>query len=154
MSRVLPVINRSCGECRKCCEGWLSGDIYGKPMFKGQACHYLGGDGCTIYEQRPEDPCKSYTCSWLDSDIFPMWLKPSMTDVIISRRRVAADVNILYYAIMEAGSKIDSVVLNWLIQWAMSSGNNMHYEVSGKSYMIGTKEFVSKMLESASGKAG
>lgn len=144
MSKELPAMNRSCGECRKCCEGWLSGVVYGKLMFKGQACHYLGGDGCTIYEDRPEDPCRSYVCSWLDGDIFPMWMKPSMTDVVISRRKVSG-TEILYYTIIEAGSKIDSGVLNWLIQWALSTGNNIHYEVGGKPYMIGTVEFIEKM---------
>jgi len=145
----LPVVNRSCGECRKCCEGWLSASIYGKFMSKGQPCYYLG-DGCTIYEERPEEPCRKYECMWIESEVFPMWMKPSVSGVIVTRRVVEGS-GVLYYTVLEAGRKIESSVLNWVVQWALGTQSNIHYEVGGKSYMIGSSEFISLMNRDVSG---
>ena len=145
---VLPVVNRSCGDCTKCCEGWLNAQIYDKPMFKGQSCYYLGNQ-CTIYDQRPNG-CHEYMCEWLKSDVFPEWMKPSVSNFIVTLRSVGAGIS--YYTAQETGSKVDSVVLKWLIQWALSKQVNLHYEVGGRSYMIGSVDFINAMAASKSTK--
>lgn len=136
----LPLLQRSCGECTKCCEGWLEATIHGRSMHAGKPCFFLG-KSCTIYEHRPEDPCKKYTCSWLSDHSFPEWMKPSMSNVIITYRVSEEDPGVSYYQVAEAGGKIDSSVLNWLIHWALRHQVNICYEVAGKHHVMGTAAF-------------
>jgi hypothetical protein len=42
--------------------------------------------------------------------------------------------------------------LNWLLQWALSKQVNLHYEVGGRSYMIGSVDFINAMATSKSTK--
>ena len=38
----LPLLNsRTCGDCTKCCEGYMSGVVFGKPFYAGNPCHLL-----------------------------------------------------------------------------------------------------------------
>ncbi len=55
---------RSCGDCKACCNGWLAADILGHRMGDGVPCRFLRPDGCGIYERRPE-LCRSFVCGWL-----------------------------------------------------------------------------------------
>ena len=80
----LPIYSRTCGDCTKCCEGWLEGVVHGYKMYRGCSCHFLE-KSCSAYESRPENPCKSYNCAWLLEDKFPSWMKPSLSGVIITK---------------------------------------------------------------------
>ena len=134
---------RSCGECSKCCEGWISGEAYGHKFYKGCPCFFLEKT-CSIYDLRPNEPCKSYKCAWLEEEIFPLWLKPSMSNVIITKRyRKLDNREIYYYAIDETGKKIDSSVLNWLILFALNKNVNILYRIDGGPNRIGSNEFLS-----------
>src|SRR5689334_10013771 len=79
-----PVPERTCGECAKCCEGWLSGEVFGHKFEVGTPCFFLERT-CSIYKDRPMDPCRTYLCGWMSEDFFPMWLKPSISNLIISK---------------------------------------------------------------------
>lgn len=145
MAVHLPVFSRACGECTKCCEGWLVGNVYDHRMFRGRHCHFLE-TACMIYEERPENPCKSYNCAWLTEETFPAWMKPSLSNVIITKRSTLVPTSdgmkkIDYYDAVEAGCKIDSSVLNWLIHWALDKGVNLSYEVDGKIHAVGEWQF-------------
>jgi hypothetical protein len=128
---------RSCDGCAKCCEGWLPGEVKGHTFYKGRPCFFLNKT-CSIYSTRPENPCRMYKCSWLAEDIFPHWMKPNLVNVIISKKLVK---NILYYEIVEAGTTIDSKTLNWLIQWALITRNNILYYIEGGVNRIGSEDF-------------
>jgi len=54
---------RTCGNCAACCEGWLHDESL--DMFPGKACKHCTGEGCGIYESRPEEPCRTFRCAWL-----------------------------------------------------------------------------------------
>ena len=140
MTDIYNMQKRACGDCSKCCEGWLSDTIRGHAMYPGKSCHYLTNSTCTIYKDRPETPCQVYNCAWIEDETFPSWLKPSLTNVIISKK-VPDNKNLIYYDVTETGVKIDSVVLNWIIQWAIANSKNIIYTVDSKKYMIGTLEF-------------
>lgn len=137
----LPEVQRICGDCTKCCEGWLHADIYGHQMHSGRPCFFLG-KGCTIYENRPKDPCKQYTCAWLTEGHFPEWMKPSLSNVIITHRTSNDQPELSYYHVSETGSKIDSSVLNWLIHWSLNTKSNICYEVAGTQHVMGTAKFM------------
>jgi hypothetical protein len=74
---------RVCGECKACCNGWLSADILGHKMGDGVPCRFLRPDGCGIYERRPE-LCRSFVCGWLKpGSPFPEHWRPDRIGVII-----------------------------------------------------------------------
>ena len=135
--KLLP---RTCDSCHKCCDGWLYGSAHGKDFYPGKPCHYLtSGKGCGIYDQRPEVPCKSYTCEWLTNLEIPNWVKPNMSDVIITKRKIETHD---YWDVIECGKKMDSSVLNWLMLHAINNSTNMVYRVDGGMNFLGTTEFI------------
>jgi hypothetical protein len=141
----LPILSRVCGDCTKCCEGWLEGIVHGYKMFRGCNCHFLEG-ACSIYESRPENPCKSYNCAWMSEDVIPGWLKPNLSNTIITKRstRIPTEEGmktITYYDVIEAGDKLDSSVLNWLLHWAIDNKLNIAYELEGKVHVVGDDDF-------------
>ena len=129
---------RSCDGCAKCCEGWLQGEAHGHKFYRGRPCFFLNKT-CSIYETRPENPCRSYKCGWLDEMQFPEWMKPDLVNVIINR---AENNGIKYYVLIEAGSLLDVKVLNWMIQWALNYNKNLMYYIDGGMNRIGSKEFL------------
>jgi len=133
---------RSCDGCAKCCEGWLHGEAYGHAFYRGRPCFFLNKT-CSIYNTRPENPCRTFKCSWLAEDTFPHWMKPDLVNIIITKRQVD---NFFYYEIVEAGSTIDSKTLNWLIQWALNTDNNLVYQIEGGPNRIGSQEFLKAKL--------
>lgn len=134
---------RTCGECSTCCGGWLAANIHGHEMAPGKPCYFLQQGKCSNYAGRPDNPCKQYSCAWLEDTTFPDWLKPNLTNVIISKK-VPENKNLTYYDVIEAGGKIDSEVLNWIIRWALSQPitKNLIYSVNGNKYVLGTTEFI------------
>jgi hypothetical protein len=144
---MIPQLNllpdRQCGTCTKCCEGSLSGSAYGIPFYKGKPCHFLiEKKGCGIYKDRPNDPCKTYSCEWLKNKEIPEWLKPERSNVIIDVRHVGS---INYLNLVEAGEVLPSNVLSWAILYAMQNGLNLRWEVNGSLNWIGSPEFLEEM---------
>ena len=131
-------MTRTCDGCTKCCEGWLQGEAYGYKFFRGRPCFFLNKT-CTIYDTRPDDPCRSYKCGWLDEIQFPEWMKPDLVNVIINR---STQNGIKYYVLVEAGSLLDVKVLSWMIQWALNNNQNLMYYIDGGLNRIGSKEFL------------
>jgi hypothetical protein len=138
--RMAPAPVRNCGECAKCCEGWLSGAAYGHAFSPGRPCFYLEKT-CSIYKDRPVDPCRNYRCGWLAEDTFPMWMKPSLVNVIITKLTNDARA-ISYYVAEQAGDTFDPRALNWLIRWAESNHANLECRLGGAVTRIGSPEFL------------
>ena len=68
----VPDPSRNCGMCTACCDGWLTANIRGHEMRVGVPCHFRGEGGCTIYQDRPVDPCRGFHCAWrLSGNPFP-----------------------------------------------------------------------------------
>ncbi len=134
-------VKRECGNCTKCCEGWLAGDAYGHSFYKGKPCHFIAiGKGCTIYTERPKEPCVSYSCAWLKTADFPEWLKPSEVNAIIDFKKIM-NTEIDFIKIHEAGETLRSDVLSWVINYATSKGYNLYWTVNGANYWAGSHEF-------------
>lgn len=127
---------KDCTGCSKCCE-WLSAEIYGKPFHKGNFCHFVTPNGCSIYKDRPP-LCVSFKCQWLVDEHFPMWMKPSLSNVIVIPDEIKG---IPFFRVTEAGNKMESNVLNWILRWAMKHQFNVSYEVYGHTYFMGSEEF-------------
>lgn len=134
---------RECGGCTACCEGWLSGVVHDREFYPGMPCHFKGCNGCSIYEDRPESPCKTYSCEWLKNDNVPEWMKPSKSGVIITAKDWTHPDGSkqVFLEILEMGKKIDSTVLNWLFRTYLRTQVPMKIQIEGGYNWYGTNEF-------------
>lgn len=137
---------RECGNCTKCCEGYLSGEALGYKFYQGRPCHFVSmGKGCTIYAKRPKDPCISYKCGWLTEETFPEWLKPDLINAIIDFRELNGH---RYINLVEAGQVVSSKVLTWLFLYAVNNNLNVVWQVEGGLNYFGNKEFIKEFEQS------
>ena len=130
--------DRNCDTCAECCKGWLHGSAMGRDFYPGKPCYFLQKT-CSIYENRPINPCKSYKCHWLDSDDLPMWMRPDMSKALITCRN---NNGIEFFEVTECGQVLQSKVLSWLVIWALNNGKNLRYQIEGGWNKIGSKEFM------------
>ena len=135
-------MTRACDGCTKCCEGWLSGEAHGHAFFRGRPCFFLN-KGCSIYDTRPQEPCRSYKCAWLDDMQFPEWMKPDLANVIINKTK---HNDIAFYTLVEAGSRLDVRVLSWMVQWALNNKQNLMYYIDSGVNRVGSPEFLEMPL--------
>ena len=135
---------RECGDCTACCEGWLSGVVHDREFYPGMPCHFKGCNGCSIYENRPESPCKTYSCEWLKNDNVPEWMKPSKSGVIITAKDWTHPDGSkqIFLEILEMGKKIDSTVLNWLFQTYLRTQVPMKIQIGGGYNLYGNESFL------------
>lgn len=146
--KTIPInsIRRQCNGCTRCCEGWLETTVLGQDLRNGKHCQFLKDSSCSVYKDRPQEPCRSYTCEWINNEIFPDWLKPNLSNVIITKR-VPNDANLTYYDVIETGTKIDSTVLNWIILWALRENINLLYHVGGEAHCLGSEHFYNEIIK-------
>jgi hypothetical protein len=138
-----PASDRSCDNCTRCCEGWLTATIHGEEMYPGKPCQYVEVDvGCTIYNDRPKNPCKDFMCEWRLNDQIPLEFKPSLSNSIIFNGTIRG---MPYYNIIQCGEEIDPEFLSWLVLWCMSANKNVRWEANNKSFWFGSQEFVYEM---------
>jgi hypothetical protein len=135
--------NRTCGDCTACCDGWLTGSANGRDFYPGMPCHFVGCNGCSIYEDRPESPCKAYSCEWLKNTDVPEWMKPSKSGVIITGKQSEHQDGSkhVYLDVVETGRKIDATVLNWLFRLYLRTSIPIKVQIDGGYNWYGTTEF-------------
>ncbi|WP_293780014.1 SEC-C metal-binding domain-containing protein [uncultured Oxalicibacterium sp.] len=134
---------RECGDCTACCDGWLKSTIYGHEMRPGVRCHFVRDGGCTIYETRPESPCRQFECGWVDADSpFPEEFKPTKLGVIIVKttwRGLPA------YRLAHAGRDLNEAELAWFMRFAEQTSRPFFYEQNGETTGYGPQAFVEDM---------
>ena len=128
-------IKRDCEGCTKCCEGWLWSEAYGHKFWPGRPCHFMCEKGCSIYENRPVDPCKNFKCEWLTNSDIPEWMKPSVSNVIICKR-IENNNELLEFTevleFIEAGSRLDPRVLSWIfMNFVNKKIGDVKYQLDG-----------------------
>lgn len=134
---------RSCGDCTKCCEGYLTGEALGHSFYRGKPCHFISiGKGCGVYAQRPKEPCQKYKCAWLSDEGIPEWMKPNEIGSIVDYREIEG---ISYISITDAGQPISPKVLTWFIHYALSKQLNLLWYIDGGINFIGSKDFLEIM---------
>lgn len=138
--------SRSCEGCTACCEGWITATIQGEDMYPGKPCQFVEkGVGCSIYKDRPKDPCKEFRCMWRDTDtqIMPDEFKPSEIGSMVVRQHVNG---IDFLSLVECGEKLRSEMLSWFTTFGVSRGLNLVWTVDGKSYWMGSPQFHQLMI--------
>jgi hypothetical protein len=107
-------MKRECGDCKACCEGWLSGEIDGHKMSAGTACIHCTESGCAIYASRPKSPCREFICAWLQEESpLPEHFKPNKCGVIVVLDRKWSGKKIIQA--IPTGKKIPEESLEWLM---------------------------------------
>ena len=145
--------SRECGECTKCCEGYLYSDnelVFkdGKKfMLGGVPCPVLQiGKGCGDYENRPQNPCRGFQCEWLrQPDVYPDEMRPDRIQAIFSLQEVEG---VPYLRVTEAGARLDAEVLSHAVKLTLLNRFNLYWEVDGKIHWFGNKDFVTIMNQS------
>ena len=133
---------RNCGECTKCCEGWLTANINGEEMFPGKPCKFVNlNSGCSIYKKRPEEPCKTFECMWkgTNDSIMPNHFKPSISNVIITIQEING---ISFHAMVNAGSDPSAEMVSWFTTFITAKRINGFWTVGKDSYWLGSSIFM------------
>lgn len=138
---------RQCGECRMCCQGWLAGKVLEHEMKPGTPCHFIRDAGCSIYERRPVEPCRTFVCGWLLPDSpFPEGFRPDKLGVIfvriVWRERHA-------WILVPTGHDLDETFLAQMRQYSTNTGEPHMIKRVGKLLCFGSVEFQQDMLMKA-----
>jgi hypothetical protein len=144
---VIPVAvaeQRQCGTCTACCDGWVEGSIRGHEMKPGVPCHFRGAGCCTIYAERPQEPCRTFVCGWLaPGSPFPESFRPDRLGVMMVRTRWR---NQPAYILRSAGRDPDEPLLTWMRSFSAATGSPFFYEQAGERFGFGPSEFQHEML--------
>ena len=135
---------RTCGECTACCQGWAEGEIRGHRMHPGQPCHFLQRGACTIYDERPQSPCRNFVCGWLmPGSPFPESFRPDRVGVIVVPMRWQAQPA---FVLLSAGRDPSPEVVTWMQAFARSTGAPFYYQQDGERLGYGPPAFQQEML--------
>jgi len=112
-------------------------------MKPGIPCHFRGAGCCTIYDERPANPCRSFFCAWrLEGNPFPEFFRPDRLGVIIVARQWR---DRLGYELISAGRDPDENLLNWMREFSTASGSPFLYSIDGYYRAFGVPEFQEDM---------
>jgi len=118
----------------------LSGIVLGQEI-SPNGCRFVdSGVGCTIYNDRPERPCKTYQCFWRSNEDVPENLKPSITGMIITEINPLG-VNELN--IVPAGGHSEELI-DWFIEYTQTNNINATAVKNGEQVFSGTPEYIAK----------
>ena len=120
---------RSCGTCTACCGGWLTCTVRGQEIKPGVPCRFRGAGCCTIYEERPANPCRTFFCAWrLQGNPFPESFRPDRLGVIIVARQWRDRPG---YELISAGRDPDENLLDWMREFSTATGSPFLYSSTG-----------------------
>ena len=134
---------RACGECTECCTGTLIGEVQGIKFDHDTACSFLKENKCSIYDSRPEDPCKNYSCMWINNESIPDYMRPDLSHVVLTQSIIEG---IYYIESKEAARKtMTAGTLANVIMFAYKTNQNIQYFVDGQVHWMGEPRFVKAM---------
>src|SRR5581483_5571289 len=76
-------MTRNCGKCSLCCKLPSVSEL-NKPIDTWCKHAALGGGGCLIYAERPQN-CRGFICGWLSGKVDDKWF-PARCKMIIMQR--------------------------------------------------------------------
>ncbi len=140
----IKISTRHCGSCTACCDGWLKGNILGHEIYTGKHCQYSTGHRCSIYERRPQYPCRKFTCGWLEANSpLPEEFRPDKIGVIFV---IAEWRGTPIYALAPAGHDPTPQALDWVNQFSIRNHRPFLYQSGGEWYAVGPPEFQEEIL--------
>lgn len=110
-------LQRQCMPCTACCGGWLYAEVNEHTVKPGHPCPHSVNQGCGIYAQRPNNPCRTFVCSWrVAGSPLPDWMRPDLSGVIVLLS-LPWEGELVISAI-PAGPEIPQKTLEWLQAYA------------------------------------
>ena len=138
---------RSCGACTACCDGWLQIEVRGHHVEPGKPCPFRGGQGCAIYDERPQHPCREFVCGWLaTSSPLPDWMRPDKSGMIM----LAANFmwqGLPVDVIVPVGTRPKQKALAWLMQFSAERRRPLLYQLDGEWFAYGPPAFQTEISE-------
>lgn len=140
---------RACGPCTACCEGWAEGEIRGHRMRPGTPCRFLQdgrpGGACTIYAERPQQPCRNFVCGWLaPGSPLPDAFRPDRCGVILVPARWR---DRLAWVLLSAGRDPSPELLAFMQAQARATGSPFWWSERGERLGYGPAAFQQEMAE-------
>lgn len=152
------VLGRSCEGCTKCCSGTLTATINiesrstAHEMKPGTPCVFVQiGKGCSVYSERPDDPCRTFRCQYLVDEMVPEEMKPSRSNIILTVEEVMPNVE--YIIAHESGGVLEGDNLKWVESLYDNYAVNASWTVNGKMHYQGDATFTAKMLSLYGGRS-
>jgi hypothetical protein len=153
---VVGDLKKSCGDCTACCSGALSGEAHGHHFYKGRPCFFITKKGCSIYENRPENPCVSFKCGFLSEPFFPEWMRPDLCGILATMRVMKTKVTVTkdgaeteeekfipYMQLLEYGQPMTAKALWWFIQKHLTGEiPNLLIDIEGGQHRMGSLDFL------------
>ena len=153
---VVGDLKKSCGDCTACCSGALSGEAHGHHFYKGRPCFFITKKGCSIYENRPENPCVSFKCGFLSEPFFPEWMRPDLCGILATMRVMKTKVTVTkdgaeteeekfipYMQLLEYGQPMTAKALWWFIQKHLTGKiPNLLIDIEGGQHRMGSLDFL------------
>ena len=133
---------RQCLPCTACCDGWLGANIRGHKVTAGKPCPYSTPCGCAIYADRPEQPCRVFTCSWVvDNSPLPDWMRPNISGAIVLLNMPWQKERVIWAT--PVGESIPEATLNWLKDYARKYKRPLifHERIVTEGVFSGLKRF-------------
>ncbi len=136
---------RACNGCTACCDGWVKIHVYGHDVYPGKPCPFSTGSGCSIYEHRPVEPCRTFVCGWLaDGNPFPDAFRPDRLGVLIQQAHWSGG---LFYVLVPAGRDPDDALIGWMDDLMVRTGTPFLYQVQGNWVGRGPEAFLREIVE-------
>jgi hypothetical protein len=106
---------RTCFPCTACCQGWITSRRI--EMSPGKPCRHCTPKGCAIYEKRPQEPCRTFECGWLQNNSpLPDPMRPDRCGAIVAFNKKCLGIDVFVAA--PVGDTIPAATLNWLMDFA------------------------------------
>lgn len=143
-------MTKQCGPCRECCRGVLDVEILGQSVGKGLACKFLNLDpkipACGIYRD-PHKPkiCGEYQCWWLLNEDVPEFLRPDLSNMLITVRML--DHHQYIDVVPTVDSSIPFESLSLILRFASTNKLNIVWKdhawnPDAKIFWMGSPEFM------------
>jgi len=142
-----PDRTRQCGDCTACCDGWLRIEVRGHQVRDGKPCPFRFAHGCTIYEERPQHPCRAFVCGWLvASSPLPVWMRPDKSSLIMlaanfTWRGLPVDIAVA------AGPRPKQKALDWLKTFSAANRRLLIYQMEDEWFAFGPPAFQSEISQ-------
>lgn len=137
---------RHCGSCTACCDGWLQIEVRGHKVSRGTPCPFSTGHNCTIYAERPEDPCQNFICGWLTAKSpLPEWMRPDQAGMILLPAQFRWN-DLRVDVAVAVGEAPKTKALTWLKGFCETHRRPLLYQVGAEWYAFGPEAFQTEML--------
>jgi hypothetical protein len=122
-------------------------EVRGHRVQPGKPCPFSIDHCCSIYEERPQHPCREFVCGWLvASSPLPDWMRPDMADMIMLAANFVwqgfpVDV------IVAVGTQPQAKALDWLMKFSAENRRCLIYQIADDWFAFGPPAFQREISE-------